>query len=208
MRNGNKSMFSGDLTGGSLLVRESRIAARLLLDINDPDQAVQRIISENLFQNHSRATSVKYCRLIFKRFLELTEGQRKIVATGADSSARLMLLAAVLKTYPLVCEFFRHPLTEKFRCNDLEIDKSDWIRFLEQRETIDPDLTCWTDSTRQKIGQVILRMLFEAGYIASTRRPILQPLPIPEDVVGSLREAGDHKVIQCLTFGKGLYREP
>ncbi len=208
MQKGNISIFSGDLTGGALLVRESRIAARLLLETNDPDLAVQRIISENLFQNHSRETSVKYCRLIFNRFRKLTADQRQIVATGVDLSARVMLLAAVLKTYPLVSEFFRDTLIEKLRCGTPEIGKSDWIRFLEQRETIDPGLARWTPSTRQKIGQVVLRMLFEAGYVASTRRPVLQPPLIPDDVASALRAAGDHMVIQCLTFGKGLCREP
>ncbi len=203
MRNGDANVYGGDLTGGSLLVRESRMAVRLLLETNDRELAINSIVSENLFQNRSRATSVKYCQLIFTRFKALSAGQLRIIAEGDDHSARLLLLAAVLMTYPIVHAFFRETLSEKMRCDDPEIGKSDWTRFLEQRETIDPVIAHWTVSTRQKIGQVVFRMLREAGYVASTRRPVLQRPAIPEDVASALRANGNHKIMQCLTFGKG-----
>ncbi|MFU8781116.1 MAG: DUF1819 family protein [Kiritimatiellia bacterium] len=196
------SVYSGNLTGGSLLVRESRIVARMLVAGDSPDDIQSRIMDQNLFQNDSAATTRKYCRLIFSRFSHVTPEQLHIVACGSDESAALMLLAVVLKTYPIVRDFVDEVLCDKARSFDTHLEKKDWTRFLEQRETIDPDVKRWTESSRKKIGQVIIRMLSEAGLLSDTRHMQIQFPNVPFDVSDSLLQAVDASVLECLRLGK------
>ena len=59
-RRGGCVKYSGNITGGALLARESRIVARLLLESPDREAVRDRILSENLLQNSSPETTRKY----------------------------------------------------------------------------------------------------------------------------------------------------
>jgi len=195
-------VYSGDLTGGSLLVRESRLVARMLAEGEAPADIKSRVLDRNLFQNTSPATTRKYCKLILTRLEYLTPVQLRIVSDGTDESASLMLLAAVLKAYPIAREFVTEVVFDKVRSFEPSLEKKDWTRFLEQRETIDAEVRKWTESTRRKIGQVIIRMLSEAGLLSDTRRMQIQFSRIPFDVADSLLLSSDRRILECLKLGK------
>lgn len=202
MARSGKSIYGGDLTGGSLLVRESRIIARLLAIGETPADTKTRVMDSNLFQNNSPSTTRKYSSLILSRLQCLTPAQLRIVAEGADESATLMLFAAVLKTYPIVRDFVSEVLFDKVRGFEPNLAKKDWTRFLEQRETIDAEVKNWTESSRKKIGQVIIRMLSEAGLLSDTRQMTIQFPRIPFDVADSLLQSSDGRILECLKLGK------
>ncbi len=202
MADSGKGIYGGDLTGGSLLLRESRMAARMLVEGLGPDAIKRTVMDGNLFQNGSPATTRKYCRLVLVRLRALNARQLRIVADGADESAALMLLAAVLKTYPIVRDFVREVMLDKVRCFEPRLTRQDWTRFLEQRETIDTGVKAWTESSRRKIGQVIVRMLTEAGLLSDTRRMAIQFPCIPPEVAESLIASSDGGILECLQLGK------
>ena len=202
MVGGGKGIYGGDLTGGSLLLRESRMTARMLLEGLAPAAIKVAVMDGNLFQNGSPATTRKYCRLVLLRLHTLNSRQLRIVAEGPDESAALMLLAAVLKTYPIVRNFVREVMLDKVRCFEPRLTSQDWTRFLEQRETIDTGVKDWTESSRKKIGQVIVRMLTEAGLLSDTRRMAIQFPRVPPDVVDSLLASSDGGILECLKLGK------
>jgi len=199
---GDQKRYGGDLTVGSLLVRESRIVARLLASGEEPDTIKSEVMNRNLFQNNSPTTTRKYCQLIILRLEQLNPPQLRIVAEGTDESAALMLMAAVLKNYPIVRNFVTDVLFDKVRCYEPSLDKKDWTRFLEQRETIYSEIKKWTESSRKKIGQVIFRMLSEAGLLSDTRRMLIQFPSIPFDVADSLLQSSDGRILECLKLGK------
>lgn len=113
-----------------------------------------------------------------------------------------MLMVAALKTYPIVRDFVTDVLFDKVRCYEPSLERKDWTRFLEQRETIDPAIKTWTESSRKKIGQVIFRMLSEAGLLSDTRRMRIQFPNIPLDVANSLLQSSDGRILECLKLGK------
>ncbi len=200
---GAQKSYGGGLTSGALLVRESRIVARLLAAGEKPDSVKATVMDGNLLQNNSSTTTRKYCQLIISRLQQLNSAQIQIVAEGSDESAALLLMAAALKTYPIVRDFVTDVVFDKVRCYEPNLDKKDWTRFLEQRETIDPNIKKWTESSRKKIGQVIFRMLSEAGLLSDTRRMLIQFPSIPCEVADSLLQSSDGRTLECLKLGKG-----
>jgi len=199
---GDTIIYGGDLTGGSLLVRESRIVARMLANGDKPAAIKSAVMDQNLFQNDSPSTTRKYCRLILSRLQHLDPTQLRIVAEGTDESAALMLMAAALKTYPIVRDFVTEVIFDRVRCFEPNLEKKEWTRFLEQRESIDPEVKKWTDTSRRKIGQVIIRMLSEAGLLSDTRRMLIQFPRIPFDVADSLLQSSDGRILESLKLGK------
>ncbi len=66
MKKANSKIYKGDITCGSLLVRESRIIADLLLDKADDRAWHQAIVIDNVLQKRSPETAKRQTRLIKK----------------------------------------------------------------------------------------------------------------------------------------------
>ena len=194
--------YCGNITIGALLVRESRIVARLLLENPDRRAVRDRLLSENLFQNNSSDTTRKYCRLILSRLESLSPQMLRFVAEGTDELARLTLFTAVLMTTDIVAVFVEDVLLTKVRSFEPALKKTDWTRFIEDLETVDPEIREWSEKSRKKIGQVVFLMLAQAGYVDSTRTlNILHP-PVPDELVHALEAAGDDRTLRLLRLGR------
>jgi len=194
--------YGGSLTGGSLLVRESRIVSRLLIELHSSTDIMDIVLADNLFQNNSASTTRRYCRLILTRLLALTHLQLHLIAEGSDNTASIMLFAATLKVHPLVRYFMQDVVFNKIRCYEPSLNKMDWVRFIEQRETIDTEIGELTESSRKKIGQVVYRILAEAGVLSDTRSMIIQFPTVPFDVADSLLQSSDEYIMNFLKLGK------
>jgi hypothetical protein len=68
------------------------------------------------------------------------------------------------------------------------LDSYIWSDFLDERSQRDPDICEWKESSKKKMGQVVFRMLAEAGYLKSTRKLELQRVIVRAE----LRSAGFH----------------
>lgn len=185
-----------------MLVRESRIVARLLLGDLDRDAVRDRVLRENLFQNSSPETTRKYCRLILPRLEQLSSDMLRFVAEGNEELVRLTLLVAVVRTVDLVADFIEDVLITKVRGFEPELSRVDWSRFLEERATVDPAVSDWSESSRKKMGQVVFRMLAEAGYLGSTRTMRIVYPAIPFELVDALEASGDQRALKILRLGR------
>ena len=194
--------YSGDITGGALLARESRIVARLLLENPDRTSARDRLLAENLFQNNSPETTRKYCRLILPRLESLPPSMLDFIAEGTEELVRLTLFAAVLRSVDLVADFVGEVLLAKVRSFEPALRKTDWTLFLEERQNVDPAISEWSETSRKKMGQVVFRMLAEAGYIESTRSLRILHTPVPDQLAAALETAGDTRTLNLLRLGR------
>lgn len=183
-------------------MRESRIVSRLLLEKHGQREVLDRVMSRNLFQNSSKATIQKYCQLALIRLDNLTNDQLRLVASGSEDIARLTLFVAVLKTYPIIADFIEGVVAEKVRCFETHLEKSDWTRFLEVRANGDPEVLDWSEKSRHKMGQVVVRMLAEAGFLDNTRRMTIRFPAIPLELERSLLEPADSKLLACMKLGR------
>jgi hypothetical protein len=194
--------YSGNITGGALLVRESRIVARLLLENPDRDAARDRLLAENLFQNNSPRTTKTYYRLILPRLGNLTPEMLRLVAEGTEELARLTLFAAILRTFDLVADFVEDVLVTKVQSFEPTLLRTDWSRFLEERTTVDPAIHDWSESSRKKMAQVVFLMLSQAGYLEDTRSlKILFPA-VPSELESALEAARDERTPRLLRLGR------
>lgn len=195
-------MQNANFTGGSLLIRESRVVARLLAEKRGRDEVLEQILGKNLLQNSSKATTQKYCQLALIRLGNLSDDQLRFVTSGAEDLCRLTLLVAVLKTYPIIADFMVGVVTEKVRCYETHLEKNDWKRFLEDRAKGDPLVNEWSEKSRDKMGQVVVRMLAEAGFLDNTRKMTILFPPIPVELERSLEGSGGNRLLACMRLGR------
>ena len=194
----DKIIYNGEIVAGSLLIRESRKIARLLLNNADSGEWHQAIVIENVLQKHRPDTAMRQARLIKNRLSLMTPKLWEIVDKGSMDIAVQAILAASIKHSRLLGDFMDKTLREYWRTFTKNISIKDWKDFLETCAQVDPKVDKWTDSTRSKLKQVVFRILAESKYIACTKSLRLLPVSIIPDIRKYLIENSEDYVLCCM----------
>ncbi|MDU4997969.1 MAG: DUF1819 family protein [Enterobacteriaceae bacterium] len=194
----NDKRWIGDLLGGSLMVRESRTIAELLL--SEPDEATwqQQIINENILQASSTSTANRYARTLRLRLMTLDRGGWKLIADGSESERLQMLLVALMIQSPVVAEFIAeivNPARQQFK---EKLGMNCWSEFVDENLRLHPELAAFSDSSIQKMGNNLIKALAEAGYLDSPRRRNLQNVFLLPDVATALHRLNKAELLPIL----------
>jgi len=181
---------------------ESRRIASLLL--SDPDEATwrQAVEIENILQKKAPATARRQARLIRRRLTTLDVAAWKKIAERENEVVIQLLLAAAVKHSHLLGDFMRTVYANRQRRLDVAVSPSDWYDFLADCAHHDPAVANWSESTRAKLFQVIVRILVEAKYLENTRSMKLTPQSLHPDVHRYLSTHRETYVLDCLERAK------
>jgi len=193
-----KPTFSADMAAGSLLLTESRKISRLLLEGVDPEGWNSAIIKENILQKRSPASSIRIARLIRNRLTLMTPELWRIVAESNKDVATQAVLAASVKHGRLLAEFMMQVLARHVVRFEQRLSQTDWRVFLAECEMIDPSIRSWSTSTREKLRQIVFRILAESRYIESVRSARILPVRIHSEVRRYLEEHDEQYVLTCM----------
>lgn len=194
----NNRTYSGDLVAGSLLVRESRQVARLLLSASDKADWIESVVTENVLQKRSPVSAKRQARLIRNRLKLMEPEALEFIIHGSSDVASQFLLAAAIKQSRLLGDFMDQVVREHQRTFQDKISNHDWDKFFQTCTQIDSSLENWSDSTVKKIRQVVIRILSEAKYIDSTRSRKLLPVTIIPEVKRYLVNHEEEYVLRCM----------
>ena len=180
--------YDSDLSGGSLMVRESRLIADLLLREATTEQWYQAIQVENVLQKRTAASAQRNATAIRKRLERLEPDFWKALRDGDDELATQVAFCGALERNLLLVEFMETVLREAYISQAQHLDSYIWSDFLDERSQRDPDICEWKESSKKKMGQVVFRMLAEAGYLKSTRTLELQRVIVRAELRSLLEE--------------------
>ena len=161
--------YDSDLIGGSLMVRESRLIADLLLREATPEQWHQAIQIDNILQKRTPASAQRNATAIRKRLERLEPDFWKALRDGDDELATQVAFCGALERNLLLLEFMETVMRDAYISQAQQLDSYIWSDFLDERSQRDPDICDWKESSKKKMGQVVFRMLAEAGYL---KRPV------------------------------------
>ena len=190
--------YNAEIVAGALMLAESRQIARRLLEGVTDSELKKLLIEENILQKRSPSTALRQAALIKKR-LQLVNGELlSVIADGTREVATQALLAAAVKHNKLLGDFMLRVVKEHWLAYEKQLKRSDWPRFLEECQHIDPTVLTWSKATRQKIGQVVVRCLIEARYVDSARSLQITPVHIYGEVLDYLRRNDEQYVLTCM----------
>lgn len=190
--------YQADLSGGSLMLPESRIIAGLLLQQLDAPAWYQALRVDNVLQKPSLATAVRQARLIRFRLESIDPSVWVVIRDADKEAASHLLFAAALKHSELLKDFLREVVADHVRRLEHVLSVKAWEPFLHDCAARDPAVGTWSDSTRKKLLQVIIRMLAEAGYLESTRSLRLLPPHLHPMVRQALQDVGDGELLKLM----------
>ncbi|MGL2996023.1 DUF1819 family protein [Acinetobacter baumannii] len=180
--------YDSDLIGGSLMVRESRLIADLLLREATTEQWHQAIQVDNILQKRTAASAQRNATAIRKRLERLEPDFWKALRDGDDELATQVAFCGALERNLLLLEFMETVMREAYISQAQYLDSYIWSDFLEERTQRDLDICEWKESSKKKMGQVVFRMLTEAGYLKSTRKLELQRVIVRAELRSLLEE--------------------
>lgn len=193
-----KFSYDNDLIGGSLLVRESRVIAELLLANADDVEWKQAVQEENRLQKRSLASAKRQARAIRQRLERLDNPFWRAIRDGDDELATQVAFVAALERNLLLVEFLETVVRDAFTLRAEKLAQYQWLDFLEDRAHRDPTIEEWTESSKKKMGQVVFRILAEVGLLQSTRSLRLQHMLVRPEVNVLLEDGRRYRIKACL----------
>lgn len=166
--------YNGGLTREQFLFYEIKVVAKLLVDGMNIDDAIFKIKEENLFQFPTERMIVNIANACYRRLQALdSEKMIYVLATSSMDVAKQVNLYAMMKQNRIVWDFMVTVIGEKYRTQDFSFTKKDMSAFMFQLQEQNEDVATWSDSTIQKIKQVLTKSLVECGYLDNTKSEVL-----------------------------------
>lgn len=196
------SLYNAEISAGSLMPLESKRISSLLLSQPDEIAWVNAIEVENILQKKTAATARRQARLIRRRLSNLDPAGWRLIAERESEVANQLLLAAAIKHSQLLGDFMRNVYAGHQRRLESSIVLTDWEDFLTECSHQDPAVAKWSNSTKDKLFQVIVRILVEAKYLGNTKAMTLTPRALHPDVKLYLQGREENYVLDCLERSK------
>lgn len=152
-------------TTGGLFYRESVALAMLFLELNDWESVREQVLSENLLQSRTLNTSKRQCREIISRLKTLDPMELDLLISGSTQEQKYLLWLAVCRQYRFIAEFAEEVIRERYISlkHDLQYEEFDF--FFDKKSEWHPELEEIKPTTRNKLRQVLFKILREAELL-------------------------------------------
>lgn len=190
--------YNGSLTREQFLLREMRITARTLIqECFDQDRAIECICADNLYQYPTEREQRSIARACIRRLMgvssdAMTRGALiDLVANGSSEQAAQAVVYALMCDNRLVWEFMTILVAERYGAHDLTLTNQDITSFVNGIAASNETVAGWSDATRNKIRQVLNRMLVDAGFKENVRTSELLPVYLDAELAHIMQANGD-----------------
>ena len=190
--------YNAEISAGSLMPLESKRIASLVLLVPDDAAWLHAIEVDNILQKKTPATARRQATLIRKRLMTLDAAAWTAISSRESEVANQLLLAAAVKHSQLLGDFMRKVYAARQRRLEPTLGTTDWPDFLAECAHHDPAVATWSESTRTKLREVIVRILVEAKYLENSRSMKLTPQSLHPEVRRYLHDRQETYVLDCL----------
>ena len=190
--------YKADIAGGALKVYESRIIADLLIRGVTPAQWRQAIEIENVLQKTSPGTAKRQASLLRGRLQCLTDDAWVMVRDGSKPVATQAVFAAAVAHSALLRDFLALVVRDHFRSGKMALTRNHWLAYVEGCLERDPEMTKWTTSTTNKLGDSVFQIMSEVGMLSESERPTLQPVYYQPEVLTYLNNGHFTEVVRAM----------
>lgn len=157
--NPHTSIYTASFTTGSLLYRETT-AMLPLLESEQSQSLLEKEVKENLFiQINSEKSRRNVINEIVKRFAVVDTNFWSFYKTRDEKEQKIMLFYICLKYYKLMFDFHFNVTVRRWLSSSQNIEPFLYRIELSEISGRNPEVDAWTDSTKEKIISVYLRIL-------------------------------------------------
>ena len=184
-------------TGASFFLFESIELTNLYFECSSWDEAIDSLLSSSVLKK-STSTVRRESREISLRLKNLSDPLlKKFIAVNPDD-VKIILLYAIIKTYPVIKAFCLEVLYEKMLIMDNTLQEYEINAFFRKQEEANEALDKKADATKKKLKQVMIKILADADILTSTKeKSIIKPY-IDTGISRMILEDSDESYLKAL----------
>ncbi|MBN2393853.1 MAG: DUF1819 family protein [Anaerolineae bacterium] len=176
-----ESKYSMSFTSGTLLYRESLTVARHYEESGDWDATREQVIAGNLLQMRTLNASRRIFSEVSSRLKHLTSDQLSLLLSGTQQEQNHMLWLAICKRYRFIYDFAVEVIREKFIRFDFDLSYDAYDVYFNHKAEWHPEVEGVAEATRDKLRQVLFKMLREANLLTQDNQ-IVPALLTPREI--------------------------
>jgi hypothetical protein len=190
--------YSATLTGASFLFFELKQVLKLKRQGMPYGEIKKKVIGENIFEYQVTSSLKRIVPSVLRRATALDETLQELVLNSQLGTGKIINLYAIMKTDKLFFEFMNEIIREKLDSNNFLLEKKDLNVFFTTKAEQDEKLAKWTELTVNKLKQVYLKLLFEAGLLKDKKTGELNRLFFDDDIKRHLTNKGDRSYLRAM----------
>ena len=168
---GAKQPYKMSFTSGGLFLTESVAVAGMHLSGEDWKDTLERALQEGATSLPKAASNRRTLREIVNRLMTLDDDEvRFLIEDAGRQEQQYLLWVATCRAYRFVREYAVEVICDRFLSYQLELPLESFDIFFEAKAEWDNGLASISDSTRNKLRQILFRMMREAGVISDDQR--------------------------------------
>ena len=192
-----KNNYRLSFTGASFFLHETIELAKLCLEYDNCNDAVNSLLSSDVL-DRSKSTVKRESSEIVLRLNTLPKSLLGRFATADHDDAKIILLYAIIKTYPIIKEFCLEVLYEKILIMDNILQKYEINAFLRKKEEVYEVFDEKSDATKKKLKQVMLKILADSDILSSTKERVIIKPYIDTGIASMIFEDSDESYLRAL----------
>ncbi|MEG2540937.1 MAG: DUF1819 family protein [Clostridia bacterium] len=176
--------YSAGLTSKLFWGLEAKKTAKLVVDGLNRAEIKDIAITENLYQTPNEERSRRMFGNIYVRICSLGNTLTKMLANADWNEVKVINMLSILFTERFVFEFMYEVYRPKIIVADYILCDKDFNNFFSSKQVQSDEVARWTETTKNKVRQTILKMLAEGSFIAiddngiKTITPPLVSIPV------------------------------
>ena len=196
-----KDNYRLSFTGASFFLYESIELTKLYFELESWNEAIQAVI-ESSGNKRSISTIKRESSEIVLRLKILPEVLLEKFVTSDPDDAKIILLYAILKTYPIIKAICIEVLYEKTLMLDYDIQEYEINTFFRQQEELHEAYAKKSDMTKYKLKQVIFKILADSNLIKSTLNKIIIKPYIETGIAKAIINDSDESYLRALLMNE------
>jgi hypothetical protein len=167
---------------GNAYINESNLILKKYLENKDWRETEKYSIENNILQTNTLSSSKRIFREISLRLKSLSQQEQEFFIRSNYVDQSILIWISICRTYKFIGDFASIIISEKFSSYQIELDYNDFNYFYAQQKDFYEELNSLKDSTRQKLRQVIFKIMKDLNIISKTKEitPLLPSKEIKE----------------------------
>ncbi|WP_226536424.1 DUF1819 family protein [Fictibacillus halophilus] len=190
--------YSATLTGASFLLYELKQVLKLKRQGLSDNEIKKKVIDDNVFKYQVTSSLKRITPSVIRRAGVLDGTLEDLILNSPLEVGKLINLYAIMKTDKLYFEFMNEVIREKLDANNYLLEKKDLNIFFITKAEQNEKMSKWTELTINKLKQVFIKLLYEAGFLRDKKSGELSRLLIDEDVKRHLTKIGDTAYLRAM----------
>jgi hypothetical protein len=200
----NKDRYCMSFTTGGLFRQESAELAAMYLALGDWGAVRNEVISKNILQSRTLSTLKRISSEVIFRLKTLGAEELNFLVNACRQDQGYLLWIAMCRRYKFIADFAIEILCERYVTLKTDLRHEDFDSFFNNRSEWHPELDKIRPATKNKLRQVLFKMLREADLL--TANNIINAAMPSQAFIGLFSQVNLQDILYVPAFESDLKR--